>query len=206
MPDDPNRPQEPPRDINGNPIPPPSFGAPSQPPPRPLPGNPPPPSFGGQAGQPGAQQYGQPAEQQYDLAGNPVSPADGPPLGQPTPSGPPPPGGTPGVWPPPAGPYGQQPPNPFGQQGYYPVEVKGSQILTMGILSFFCFGIILGPMAYIQGNNALAAIDQGQADPSQRGNVNAGRICGLIGGILSLLSIILNIGLAISGHSLFGGH
>lgn len=204
MPDDPNRPQEPLRDANGNPIPPPSFGSPP-PPARPLPGNPPPPSFGGPAGQPGAQQYGQPSEQKYDLAGNPIPSAGGPPPGPPPAYGQPPPGGTPGVWPPPAGPYGQ-PPNPYGQPGYYPVEVKGGQILTMGILSFFCFGIILGTIAYTQGTKALAAIDQGQGDPSQRGQVSAGRICGLIGAILSVISIILNIGLAISGHSLLGGH
>jgi len=199
MPDDPNRPQEPLRDINGNPIPPPSFGAPSQPPPRPLPGNPPPPSFGGQAGQPGAQQYGQPAEQQYDLAGNPIAPAGGPPTGQPPPSQTPP-GGTPGVWPPPANPYGQGP-APYGQPAAYPIQVNGGQILTMGIVSFFCASIILGPIAYVQGSNALAAIDRGEADPAQRGNVAAGRICGLIAGILGAITIVgygilLLIGLA----------
>lgn len=68
--------------------------------------------------------------------------------------------------------------------------MNGSQILTMGIVSFFCFGIILGPMAYFQGNSALAAIDRGEADPSQRGNVSAGRICGLIAGILGVLQFV----------------
>lgn len=203
MPDDPNRPGEPQRDINGNPIPPPSF---APPPARPLPGNPPPSQ--------GAQQYGEPPDQKYDLAGNPIPAPGGTPPSPPPYAGPPPypsqpPYGTPGggqaAWPPPPTAYGQAPVSPYGQPGVYPVEVKGSQILTMGILSFFCFGIVLGPIAYVQGTNALAAIDQGQADPTQRGNVAAGRICGLIGGILSAISIIFNIIFAISGHSLFGG-
>ena len=192
MPDDPNRPSEPPRDSNGNPIPPPPYGAP---PPRPLPGNPPPPSFGGPApgGQSGAQQYDQntQGEQKYDLAGNPLPSAGGQPLGQPAPYGMPPPGPAPAWPPPPAGPYGQSSPNPYGQPGAYPVQVNGSQILIMGIVSFFCLSIILGPMAYVQGNNALAAIDRGEADPAQRGNVAAGRICGLISGILGVLGIVV---------------
>ena len=185
MPDDPNRPSEPQRDINGNPIPPPSF---APPPARPLPGNPPPPGAA-----PGAQQYGQP-EQKYDLAGNPIPTPGGTPPSQPPPYGTPA-GGTPPAWPPPGGvPYGQMPgAMPYGQPGVYPVQVKGSQILTMGILSFVCFGIILGPIAFVQGTNALAAIDRGEADPSQRGQVNAGRICGLIGGILSAVLIVVRI-------------
>lgn len=205
MPEDPNRPGEPQRDINGNPIPPPGqspFGAP---PARPLPGNTPPPSFGGPApgGQPGAQQYGEPAEQKYDLAGNPIPSAGTPPPAQP-PYGAP--GGQTPAWPPPpAGAYGQAAPGVYGQPGYYPVQIKGTQILVMGILSFFCFGIILGPMAYTQGKSALAAIDRGEADPSERGKVNAGRICGLIGGILAAIIIVVRVGILISTFS-HGSH
>ena len=217
MPDDPNSPDEPQRDINGNPVPPPSqspFGAP---PPRPLPGNtPPPPSFGTPAagGQPGAQQYGQPAEQKYDLAGNPLPSAGSPPAGGPPPGQSPygtPSGQAPAWPPPPGGAYGQAPMGaygqaaPFGQPGMYPVQVKGSQILTMGILSFVCFGIILGPVAFVQGTKALAAIDRGEADPTQRGQVSAGRICGLIGGILSLILLIVRFG-AIGAALSHGGH
>ena len=63
----------------------------------------------------------------------------------------------------------------------------------MGILSFFCFGVILGPIAYIQGTKALQTLDT-YGDPTNvRGQVNAGRICGLIGGILSVIVIIARI-------------
>ena len=200
MPDDPNRPQEPQRDINGNPIPPPSFGSP--PPARPLPGNPPPPSFGGPAPAPTRR-----------AAVRAATRAEVRPGGQPDPflrgrtPGPPPAlwtaaGGAPAPGRRPAATYGQTPASPFARPGVYPVDVKGGQILTMGILSFVCFGIILGPVAYVQGTNALAAIDRGEADPCQRGKSSAGRICGLIGGHPELISIILNIGLAISGRSL----
>lgn len=89
----------------------------------------------------------------------------------------------PPTWPPPPGsqpPYGAPPPAP----------VNATSILVMGILSFFCFGVILGPLAYVQGTNALKTLDT-YGDPTNvRGQVNAGRICGLIGGILSLLLII----------------
>ena len=210
MPEDPNSPGEPQRDINGNPIPPPGqspFGAP---PARPLPGNaPPPPSFGGPA--PGAQQYGQP-EQKYDLSGNPIPPAGGTPPPAASPYGAP--GGPAPAWPPPqqSGQYGQPAPGAygqpgaFGQPGYYPVQVKGTQILIMGILSVLqCFGIILGPVAFVQGTKALAAIDRGEADPTQRGTVVAGRICGLIGGILSLIILIARSGAIIAAIS-HGGH
>lgn len=167
MPDDPNRPGEPPRDINGNPVPPPV--------------------------------------QKYDLAGNPIPSAGGPPPGQTPYYGTPPTGGAP-AWPPPPqlGQYGQAAPGAygqpgaFGQPGYYPVQVKGGQILTMGILSFICFGVILGPIAFVQGTNALAAIDRGEADPSQRGAASAGRICGLIGGILAVILIIVRSGAIIT--------
>lgn len=104
----------------------------------------------------------------------------------------------------PQGPYGQAP-GPYGQPQYYPVQVNGNQILTMGILAFFCFGIVLGPMAYVQGNSALAAIDRGEADPAQRGNVAAGRICGLIAGIMAAVGGLLYIVLILIG-ALSGSH
>ena len=101
----------------------------------------------------------------------------------------------PPAWPPPPGsqpPYGAPPPAP----------VNATSILVMGILSFVCFGIILGPIAYIQGTNALKTLDT-YGDPTNvRGQVNAGRICGLIGGILSVIAIIVRVGMLVTaaGH------
>ena len=76
----------------------------------------------------------------------------------------------------------------------------------MGIVAFFCAGIILGPMAYVQGNSALAAIDRGEADPAQRANVAAGRICGLIAGILAAVGGVMYIALIVIGAASGGGH
>ncbi len=87
----------------------------------------------------------------------------------------------PPVWPPQPGvpsPYGA--PQPGG---------NGTLILVLGILSivFGCFGVVLGPIAWVMGNNALKA---GYVDPSQAGQISAGRICGIIGTVIGVLSLI----------------
>ena len=92
----------------------------------------------------------------------------------------------PPVWPPPPG-----SPAPYGAP--QPAPVNANSILAMGILSFFCFGIILGPIAYTQGTTALKTLDAYGDPTGLRGKVNAGRICGLIGGILSVIAIIIRI-------------
>jgi hypothetical protein len=62
---------------------------------------------------------------------------------------------------------------------------NGTLILVLGILSLVCLPI-LGPVAWIMGNNAINA----GVDESQRGTVNAGRICGIIGTVFMVLSIV----------------
>ena len=114
------------------------------------------------------------------------------------PPGYPPPSGYPPQNPyPPQGGYGAPP--GYGSPGYYApryaTNVSGSLILVFGILSivlcFFCpiFGVF-GVAALLMGNNAVAAIDRGEADPAQRGPANAGRICGIIGTALLALSLL----------------
>lgn len=131
---------------------------------------------------------------------DPGQPNPAVPPGQPGPGYPPP--AQPPNWPPAPS---QQPGYPPGYGGYpggiYPVQVNGTTILLLGILSLvvcsFC-----GPVAWVMGNNALAAIDSGQADPTQRGNVVAGRICGMIGTgflALGLLWLVFVMGMAIIG-------
>jgi hypothetical protein len=65
---------------------------------------------------------------------------------------------------------------------------------VLGILSFFCFGIVLGTIAAIMGTKALREID---SDPSttytNRGQVNAGRICGIIGAVISVVGLVVVI-------------
>lgn len=103
---------------------------------------------------------------------------------------------TPPPWPPQPGspsPYGAPPPS----QG------NGTLILVLGILSIVCLPI-LGPVAWILGNNALAA---GNVDPSQAGQINAGRICGMIGSVFIVLGIIYWIAIfAGVAHGAFGPH
>jgi hypothetical protein len=153
-----------------------------------------------------------------------------PPSGSPPPAGFPPPGSFPpaAAPPPPTTPgaygqpgYGQQQgygqPG-YGQQGYgspgysapYGGQAgyvapqdhpKGTQILVLGILSLVCCGL-LGPVAWIQGNNVLREIDAAPWAYANRGNVQAGRIIGIISTVLLVGTIaiygvmILFVGLA----------
>ena len=98
---------------------------------------------------------------------------------------PPPPSGPP---PPPGGhqPYGYQ---PYGG-GRTAEHPQGTTVLVLGILSLVVCGL-LAPVAWGMGNKALREID---ADPSvtytNRGNVSAGRICGIIGTCLMALGLV----------------
>ena len=61
---------------------------------------------------------------------------------------------------------------------------RGAMVLTFGILSIACcfpFGIA----AWIIGNDDLKKIDAGMMDPAGRGITNAGKICGMVGVILT---------------------
>ncbi|HYN29015.1 MAG TPA: DUF4190 domain-containing protein [Dermatophilaceae bacterium] len=114
---------------------------------------------------------------------------------------PPPPGGGGGALPPGGG-YGAPPPVPMGGG---PVDhPKGMTILILGVLSLVCCSP-LGIAAFVMGNKALQEID---AQPGRYGNrqlVQIGRILGIIGTVLLVLSIIWVVflgGLAvISGDS-----
>jgi hypothetical protein len=92
----------------------------------------------------------------------------------------PPPGGQPS-WPP-------QPGSPYP---YGPVQQSsnGTLILILGIISIVCLPI-LGPVAWIMGNSALAAINSGAGNPTELGNVTAGRICGMVGTAFLVLGFI----------------
>lgn len=63
-------------------------------------------------------------------------------------------------------------------------------ILVLGILSIVICAP-LGIAAWIMGNNALAEIDRGGGDPSQRGIISAGRICGIIGVAIWVVGCLL---------------
>lgn len=61
---------------------------------------------------------------------------------------------------------------------------------------------LLGPIAWVMGNNELAAIDAGRRAPENRGTANAGRILGIIGTVLLALSILAVIFLVVGVFSL----
>lgn len=67
---------------------------------------------------------------------------------------------------------------------------NGTTILVLGILSLVVCGV-LGPVAWSMGNTAIREMD---AQPGvvfgNRGNVTAGRICGIIGTVFLALSVL----------------
>jgi hypothetical protein len=79
---------------------------------------------------------------------------------------------------------------------------RGTLILVLGILSLVACGIFTGVPAWIMGNNDLKAMAAGTMDPSGRSLTNAGRICGMICTILSILAVALVIVFLALGRSL----
>ncbi len=92
--------------------------------------------------------------------------------------------------------YGYPPPAPpmYGYGGYpqgaYVTPARGGSILVYGILSLVVCGL-LGPVAWSMGNEELRRIDRGEVDPSTRGNVTAGRVCGMISSILLIITGVM---------------
>ncbi len=118
--------------------------------------------------------------------------------------------------PPGAGPYGQpqygqpqygQP--QYGMPQYGPPtreHPQGTTVLVLGILSLLACGI-LGPFAWKMGNDAIREMD---ANPnvlySNRGNITAGRICGIVasciliaGAVFAVLFFIFAVAVGTSG-------
>lgn len=76
--------------------------------------------------------------------------------------------------------------------GAYHYATRGTTILVLGILSLVVCGI-MGPIAWVMGNEDLRQIDMGNASPNDRGQIQAGRICGMIATILMVVSIFFVI-------------
>jgi hypothetical protein len=79
---------------------------------------------------------------------------------------------------------------------------RGGAVLTLGIGSLVCtlgtlfclasplIGLVLGIVSWVLGQQDLAAIRAGRMDPTGRGTVNGGRVCGIIGTILNALVVV----------------
>lgn len=94
----------------------------------------------------------------------------------------------------------------YPQQGYGPIQQEhpqGTMILVLGILSLVVCGL-LGPFAWVMGNNAKRDVDARPGFYSNAGNISAGRICGMIASII-LIAVIVLYGLifvlAVAGSS-----
>ena len=98
------------------------------------------------------------------------------------------------------GPYGAPGPGPgpaYGAPGYgYPYgpptveHPQGTIVLVLGILGIVLCQV-LGPIAWVMGNRALQEIDASPGSWSNRGNVQAGRICGIVATALLGVYVLL---------------
>jgi hypothetical protein len=97
----------------------------------------------------------------------------------------------------------QAPPPPasgYGGYGGIPPDHPRAQLsLILGILGLVCCGLFTAIPAYIIGNKAVKEIDASGGTIGGRGMANAGKICGLIGIILSVLGLIAWILLIATG-------
>jgi hypothetical protein len=88
---------------------------------------------------------------------------------------------------------------------YEPAD-RSPIVLIMGIASivvsfmscgccllFIPFGLGLGIPAWVMGRNDLRMIAQGKRNPNQKGLLQAGMICGIIGTVFVVFSLIANI-------------
>lgn len=88
------------------------------------------------------------------------------------------------------------PPPPSGGPsygGYAQPHPRATLILVLGILSLFCFGIVLGPIAGVMGKNALDEIDANPGAYTNRGQVQAGMILGIVGFVASIILLIIQL-------------
>ncbi len=64
---------------------------------------------------------------------------------------------------------------------------RGGLILTLGILALVCGCAVIGPVAWIMGNNDLKQMQAGRMDPSGQGITQAGMILGIISTVFMVL-------------------
>lgn len=106
---------------------------------------------------------------------------------------PPPPPGFGGGYPPSAPPPGYGGPgyNPYGYPSNQREHPDGTSVLVLGILGLVLCQI-LSPIAWVKGNSAKRDMDsQPGVVWTNRGNITAGRILGIIGTCMILLSVLI---------------
>jgi hypothetical protein len=81
--------------------------------------------------------------------------------------------------------------SPYG--GVPQPHPRGTAVLVLGILSLFCFGIILGPIAIVMGKNALNEIDANPSAYTNRVMVMAGFVLGIVGLVGSVILLLVQL-------------
>ena len=66
---------------------------------------------------------------------------------------------------------------------------RGVLILVLGIISLVACAA-MGPVAWIMGNSDLKKMDAGVMDPEGRSNTQVGKILGIVGTVLLVISIV----------------
>ena len=75
---------------------------------------------------------------------------------------------------------------------------RGAVVLVLGILGI-AVCLICGIIAWVMGNNDLREMDAGIMDSTGRGITQAGKICGMISVILTVVVIVLWVLLVVLG-------
>src|SRR5690348_6015244 len=97
-------------------------------------------------------------------------------------------------------------PQPYGGYPSYQFAPRSGAVLTLGILSLAVCAI-MGPIAWSMGSEELRRIDSGMTPPQGRGSVQAGRICGIIGtSVLILTALLFLIGFLAAAGASHGGY
>ena len=67
---------------------------------------------------------------------------------------------------------------------------RGTLILVLGILGIVCC-CICGIVAWVMGNTDLRQMAEGRMDPSGQGLTQAGKICGIISVVLTIVGLAI---------------
>lgn len=71
---------------------------------------------------------------------------------------------------------------------HYPEDSQATVALVLGILGLVLCQI-LGPIAWVMGNNEVTAIDAGKRNPANRSTAQAGKILGIIGTVFLIIGV-----------------
>jgi hypothetical protein len=80
--------------------------------------------------------------------------------------------------------------------GYAREHPQGTAVLILGIVSVVACGLA-GPFAWVMGNNAMRDVEQYPYAYTNRNNIQAGRILGIIGTVLLALQVLFVVGILV---------